>query len=225
MEAVLESAPAEEVLSPAEARELLEGLRITLPTEISATELTGWAAARNTPLSLPLPAGAAAHNYYLAEVPANILAPEHRLTRLCLSLRFISHAGPAPVAYDLYPPDTAEFKRTDIGEIGLDISKALSFVAGKSVADCIGFSFKFPLKWTSQTVRIETSDRMSNPLEWWVAGESIRGSFTGYTIIQAPRNAGVSVEAQLACEVRKSGLASVFRKATFVSKARIYRIS
>lgn len=213
-------APTEE-----EAAAMLSKLRLTLPAQVLAAELVNWAVERNTPLNLPIPADLNKYSYYLVEVPVNILAPEHKLTRLCLSLEFQSAAQSTPVAYDLFPQDAALFKETELGEIKVDVSKALSFVAGKALGDVLGLSLKLPLKWTSQTVRIETTDRMSNPLEWFVADKSIQQGFTGYAIVRVPKGADLTIHAKLACEVRTSGVGGIFRKATFVSRARSYPIA
>ena len=54
-------------------------------------------------------------------------------------------------------------------------------------------------------MQIATSDRNSNPAEWYVTDEEIANGFVAYLIVRAPKAAGVRVRAALAGELRRQG--------------------
>lgn len=216
----------DEVLaSDEEAEAMLNEIRLGLPRDIIQTELVDHALQRATPLSLPITEDTTQLRFYLIEVPVNILlTEEHHLVRLRLKLDLQSGEEEAPnaVAYDLFPPDHWEEKLHSIGEVSLDISKALTFVCPAPIADCFGFKLKLPLEWKSEYALIQTTDRMSNPVEWYVTDQAIVNGFTGYAIIRAPKKAKVNVAASLACELRKPGPLGRLLKARYHSDTHTY---
>lgn len=208
-----------------QAEEMLKALDLKLPGAIDQTELRGYAAKRPTPLALDLPADNAQYDFYLAEVPLSLLVPEEqRLVRLRLKLSL--QAGTAgdspPVAYDLFPTDRVDDVPHSAGEVSLDVSKALTFLRATPLADALGFKLALPLKWTSHHVRVRTTNRMSNPVEWYVTDQAIQNGFTGYLIVRAPKGTAVTLEAEVAFELRKPGPLGRILKARYVSDSHRY---
>ena len=224
---------ADTVLADDEQAEAMLGrIRLSLPRDILQTELVGYAQQHRTALSLDIPADSARDNFYLIEVPINALIPEQqRLTRLRLRLDLRSlqtgddDARPI-VAYDLFPPDQSEEKVTSVGEINLDVSKALTFIypvpLATALADCLGLKLHVPLQWKSQYVRVRTTERLSNPVEWYVTDQAMANNFTACAIVRAPKSASVVVEATLACELRKPGPLGRLLKGRFCSDRHPY---
>jgi len=216
----------------AQAREMLDEMTLNLPQQLAQTELVAYAAQRRTPLGL-LPADSARYDFHLVEVPLNILIAE-RLRLVRLRLRLELHAdGAAPeqaVAYDLYPKDESDQATILSGSVSLDVSKALKFAltaipaAGVAapLADCLGLKLDLPFKWTSTYAQVQTTDRLSNPLEWYVTDKAIQNGFTAGVIIQSPKGSAVSVTAALACELRRAGLLGHILKAQYEMRQRVF---
>lgn len=214
--------------SEAEAEAMLKAINLGLPEAITQTELLGYAAHRATPLSLDIPADSAQYDFYLAEIPLSLLVPdEQRLVRLRLrlSLQAENSGGSPPVAYDLFPTDQVDDVAHSVGEVSLDVSKALTFLHGTSLAplaDAFGLKLETPLKWTSKHVRVRTTNRMSNPVEWYVKDEAIQNGFTGYLIVRVPRGQAITVRAEVSFELRKPGLLGRILKARYKSDVQSY---
>jgi len=209
-----------EPISEEEVRAMLDQMRISLPRQILHTELVSHAAKVISPLGEGLAVGD--YNYFLVEMPLNILVPEnHVMVRLRLQLQLGSKES-GVVAYDLFPPDQWEVRERSLGEVNIDVSKLLTFVYPTPIADCFGFKLGYPIKWKTHTATVSTSDKMSNPVEWYVKDESIQHGFIGHVIVRAPKVEMVEVEAKLACELRKAGLFGKIKKKQFRSDSQIY---
>jgi hypothetical protein len=205
-----------------EVRAMLNQLRISLPRQIQRAELVSHAAQLKSPLGEGLEPGE--FSYFLAEVPLNILVPEnHVMVRLRLQLD-LGGAESGALAYDLFPPDQWEVGEKSLGQVDVDVSKLLTFVSPAPIAECLGFKLGFPIKWKTLTVNVSTSDRMSNPAEWYVKDESIRHGFVAYLIVRAPKGELVEVQATLACELRKAGPLGRMKKKQFRSDRRAYSL-
>lgn len=212
-----------EPVSDEEVRTMLDQMRISLPRQIQHAELVSHAAKVQSPLGEGLAAGD--YNYFLVEVPLNILVPEnHVMVRLRLQLD-LSGGESGAVAYDLFPPDQWEAGEISLGEVNVDVSKLLTFAFPAPIADCLGFKLGFPIKWKTHTVNVSSSDKMSNPAEWYVKDESIQHGFVGYLIVRAPKGEMVEVEATLTCELRMAGLFGKIKKKRFRSDRQIYSLS
>jgi len=214
------------LVEPDEARAMLAAIRLALPADIVATELVGYAAERKTPLEEALRPDTARFDFHLLELPLNILVPDpHHLVRLRLKLELKDAGGVGPVScYDLFPTDSWEDRLFDVGNLSLDVSKALTFLCPVPVADVLGLKLSVPLKWRSRFVSIRTTDRMSNPVEWYVTDRAIENGFAAYAIVRAPKRARVEVAAVLTCELRTRGLLGGLRKARYTSHPRTYRL-
>jgi len=222
--------------SEIQAREIFDKVILTLPPLLSSQELLAYAAAHDTPLMESVSANAALFDFHLTELPLNILIPDDRkLVRLRLSLEAVPVDSPADspagsgqakpaVAYDLFPRDTWGDRQHNIGELSLDISKALMFVSPPPLAEALGLKLSLPLRWKTRYVSVRTSDRLSNPLEWYVRDEQITHGFTGYTIWQVPRAIGLRIDATLWGELRSSRLFGKRLKAAFRTATRSYFI-
>jgi hypothetical protein len=217
--------------SDAESKEMLDALRLEFPNveNIESVKLRQYARQRQTPLELNLPPDDEHYDFYLIELPLNILAPKQRLTRLRvrLDLGADGQKSGKVAAYDLFPHDQTDLKTIATGEVSLDISNALKFIpaVGTVLTEVFGFKLSMPIKWTSTSITMHTSDRMSNPVEWYIIDNSIQNGFTGYLIIRAPKNSKVNIVAGLTCEVRKPGPFGKFLKAQYVTDSRTYVVS
>lgn len=209
-----------------EAFGMFEQMQFSLPNNIEWTELVGYAKTRKTPFKLTISPDKD-YSYYLIEIPLNIMMIKQRLVRLRLKLRLaVSGRDHKDIeAYDLFPTDQVDTKTIMSGQANLDISPALKFaltaIGGPAaipftpLIECLGLKLSLPFKWKSSHARVQTSDRMSNPVEWYVADESIQNGFTGYAIIRAPKKSKVYVTATLVGEVRKSGFLGRILRAQF----------
>jgi hypothetical protein len=211
-----------------EARSLLEGIRLSLPSDIIHTELVGYAAERQTPLAEAIKADSLRFDFHLIELPLNVLVPHDRLVRVRLRLDLGREDSDAeerlPVAYDLFPADTWDDKLFDLGTLSVDVTKAFNFVCPVPIGDVLGLKLSVPLKWRSQYVRVRTSDRMSNPVEWYVTDQRIEHGFTAYVILRASKGSVVTLNAELACELRAKGPLGGLTKARYRSDKHTYRL-
>ena len=221
--------------SAMEAREMLEHMQVDLPRDILWTELHEYAEHRKIPLELTIPPNSKHYAFYQIELPLNILVTEkQRMVRLSLKLDLGTRGKGHEqiVAYDLFPTDQFYLKTIMTGEVNLDVSRALKYIltltgAGAAevpLTECFGFKLTHPFKWKSMHVSVRTSDRMSNPVKWYVTDESIQNGFTGYVIIRAPKRSIVNVTATLTCELRKAGMLGRILKSQYVSKSRTFTL-
>ncbi|KKG06147.1 hypothetical protein [Methanosarcina mazei] len=220
--------------SDTESKEMLDAMRLELPRVIDHVKLLKYAKERQTPLDLAISSDRERYDFYLIELPLNILVPNQRLVRLRLQLELEASGQKTEqvIAYDLFPNDQIDLKEIMTGEVNLDVSKALGFClvatgAGAALApltEVFGLKLTLPFKWTSQYTRVQTSDRMSNPVEWYVTDNSIQNGFTGHVIIRAPKRSPIQVAATLVGEVRRAGLQGKVLKAQYVSETRIYAL-
>lgn len=213
--------------SDAESREMLERTRLDLPLAINWKELLQFAEHRQTPLALTIPPDSSRYSFYLIDLPLNIMVINQHLARLRLRLDLEAPGVNADqlAAYDLFPRDESDTKTILTGEISLDVSKSLEFLTMKApLTGGFGFKLALPFKWTTTHPRVQTSDRMSNPVEWYVTDESIENGFTSHVIIRAPRTATVTVDATLVCDVRRAGLLGRILKAHFETISRRYTL-
>lgn len=214
-----------EALPDDEVRALLDEMTIRLPPEIRRAELVAYAREMDTPLGQGLQGGD--FSYHLAEVPLNLLVPDkYAMVRLKLSLELEASDGAGAVAYDLFPPDQWDVGDVDLGGVDVDVSNLLTFVPHAApLADCLGFKLSLPFKWKTRTVSVSTTDRMSNPVAWYVRDDAIQHGFVGCAIVRAPVGSAVTAHATVACELRRSGLAGRIRKRQFRSDRRSYVLS
>jgi hypothetical protein len=82
-----------------------------------------------------------------------------------------------------------------------------------------------PVRWTSTSVRIRTSDRLSNPVEWYVTDRSINQGFTAYLIARSPKGANVRLHATVLCQLRKRGLLGRLVKSSYRSAEQTYDLA
>jgi hypothetical protein len=207
-------------MSSNEIQTMLDELRVELPRDIQRAELIGYAAKVECPLGTGLEGER--FRYFLLSVPLNVLVPDmYRLVRLRLRLELEAEGA---VAYDLFPQDQWSTGETSLGEASVDVSKLLKFVCPPA-ADCLGLKLGFPIKWKTTSVRIRTSDRMSNPVEWYLTDDAMQHGFAGYAIVRAPANTPVEVRATLACEVRRAGVLGHFTSARLQSAKHSYTLA
>lgn len=220
----------------AESKEMLNSIRLQLPRveDILQVKLLRYAEQRKTPLKLAIPPDSKNYDFYLMELPLNIMMINQRLARLRLrlDLEALGQRSEQVVAYDLFPNDTSDTRTIMSGEVQLDVSKALKYIltasgagaAATPLAECFGLKLDLPFKWTSTYATVQTSDRMSNPVEWYVTDDSIQNGFTGHVIIRAPKHSTVNVAARLTCEVRRGGVFGRIRKAQYKSDSYTYSL-
>lgn len=189
------------------AAQMLSACTFRLPADIDKRELVAYAAEQKTPLGPAVLADSSNFDFHLIVVPVNIVVPApERLVRLRLILDLRTEKpGKSAVAWDVFPNDDIQNVDVKIGEVSVDISKALSFVCPAPLADALGLKLQFPLGWKSVNVVIDSSGRMSNPAEWYVNDAAITSSFTGYAIVRAAKGERVTVAAELVGDVRRPG--------------------
>jgi hypothetical protein len=202
-----------QLASDKQLRDVLGSVRFSLPAKIETEPLAGYVTNGATSSTHSLPADVADHRYTLIGCPVTILVPApQRLVRLRLSLGLETTPRSQPaVAYDIFPTNQWRTNTVDIGEASLDISKALQFVCPAPLAGMLGLRLSIPLRWSTDTAEILTSNRMSNPVEWYVTDEKIANGFIGYSIVRAPKEATVRVHATLVGELRFRGPASILK--------------
>lgn len=192
-----------EMADSAQAKAMLEHVRFELPPVVDSKDMAGYAAARRIPLATEHDLDLDRFGYYLVELPLTILIPGRlRLVRLRLSIRMDAATDEPVVAHDLFPRDDWSEIEHDIGRVGLDIGKALTFVR-PPVGPALGLELSFPLRWKTCRVSVSCVDRLSNPVEWNVTDESINHGFTAYLIARAPKGSPVTLHTRLACELRE----------------------
>jgi hypothetical protein len=214
-----------EMATEAEARQIFDGVTLNFPRVCLTRDLADYAAQHDTPLGEAIIADGARFDFYLMELPVNILIPESRkLTRLRLSLDAAptAQAHVPVVAYDLFPTDKWHAVTHDVGSVSVDVSRALTFLY-PVVGDVLGLKLAVPIRWTSQYVAIRTTDRLSNPVVWDVSDDTIGHGFTGYVIWRTAKGAGLTVTATLLGELRSTGL-SRLRKAQFRTDSKNYPV-
>jgi hypothetical protein len=217
----LEDASAEQ------AESMLDEITLTFPGDILNTELVDYNAKLPNPLSLDVPADKDGFNYFLLVVPLNIvLTDKIRMVRLDLRLDMKPEkiTKDPVVAYDLFPNDRVDVKEILSGKLSLDVAKALTFVTIPIVGEILNLKLEMPFSWKSKTIQVQCSDRMSNPVRWYVKDESIQNGFTGYVVVRVPKNTDLNINATLAVELRKAGVLGGMQNATYRSTAKVYHI-
>ncbi|MGA3094990.1 MAG: hypothetical protein ABSF25_00930 [Bryobacteraceae bacterium] len=215
--------PAVTMATDEQAEAMLKEIRVKLPQDILREDLATYAGPQKASFQIPDGVETTNYDFYVIQVPLNILVPEGRITRLRLRLQLVTAGVGGAVAYDLFPPDKWDVSTVKVGDVKLDVSKALGFVC-PAAADCLGLNLGFPIQWTVYNTRIETTDRMSNPVEWYVTDRSVEHGFSGAVIARVPKGADLSVEAAMVGEIRKSGPLGRLLKARFASDTRIYPV-
>jgi len=215
--------PAVALASDEQAKAMLSEINIGLPVDILHEDLATYAGSQKASFQIPDGVETANYDFYVIQVPLNILVPEGRITRLRLSLHLVTGGAGGALAYDLFPPDKWDVSTLKAGEVKLDVSKALGFVC-PAVADCLGVNLQFPIQWTVHNTSIRTTDRMSNPVQWYVTDRSVEHGFSGAVIARVPKGADLTVEAGMVGEIRKSGPLGRLLKARFASDTRIYPV-
>jgi hypothetical protein len=194
----------------AQARSFLDGVTFSLPAGISTRDLVAFSAVRGTPLGEALVPDLARYDYTLVEVPLNILLPpSHVLSRLRLAVALEANSLPDDadpvVAYDLFPSDRWREVLHDHGNVGVDVTKLLTFVCPAPLGEVLDLRLAFPIRWKTQVLDVRSSDRMSNPVEWYVSDAMIADGFCGYVIVRSPKGVEVTAKASLAAELRSRG--------------------
>lgn len=209
-------------LDPADrdaARAMLDGVRLALPDAVDHRNLVDYSAARGTPLDESLVPDLARFDFHLVELPLAILVPEsRRLVRLRLGVRITGG-----VAYDLFPRDDWADVEHNIGQVSLDVAKGLTFVA-PPLGEALGLTLEHPLRWKTRTVRVRTTDRLSNPVEWYVTDRAVNEGFTAHLIVRSAKGDPPTLHTTVACELRKSGPLGRVMKATYLSGDHSYRL-
>lgn len=208
------------------AGEMISACSFQLPRDIQQRELVAYAAQQNTPLGPAVLADSAHFDFHLIVVPLGIVVPApQRLVRLRLILNLSADGAEAPVVvWDMYPHDDIRAAEVTIGEVNVDISKALAFVCPAPIADTLGLKLQFPLGWTTTDVVVDASGPMSNPAEWYVNDAAITSSFVGYAIVRAPKGRPVTVSAELVGDLRRPGPLGWVFKSHFRARPQTYVI-
>jgi hypothetical protein len=204
-----------------QAKAMLDQISLELPVALNWVELVRYAQQHPALGGLTIPPDSTHFSFYLIEMPLTIIVPEsQRLVRLRLVLDLTAeHAQPSEVlAYDVFPPSEVDIKKLASGGINLDVSKALQLVltatgaaSAAPVADCLGFKLDLPFEWKTTAVKLESSGRMSNHVQWYVADDSIQKGFAPTAILRAPKGATVTVAAAMAGELRFRGPVGWFK--------------
>jgi len=219
-----------EPAGPGQAEQMLGRMRLELPDTLDHRELVSYSAARGTPLEETFVPDLTKFDFHLVEIPLNILIPDggdggqRRLVRLRVAAGIEAGEGAVAVAYDLFPRDQSTVVEHHPGDLTIDVAKALTFVA-PVVGDALGLKLNIPIRWHTETVQIRTSDRMSNPVEWYVTDAAINQGFTSYLIARVPKGAPVSLRTQVWCELRRPGLIGKVTKATYRSGEVLYPLA
>jgi hypothetical protein len=85
--------------------------------------------------------------------------------------------GGGAVTYDLFPRKQSTVVDQHLEDLTTDVAKALKFMA-PVVGDVLGLKPNIPIRWHTEGAQIRTSDRMSNPPEWYVTDAAINEGFT-----------------------------------------------
>lgn len=204
-----------------QAKSMLEQVSLELPDALGWTELIRYAQKHQVLQGLQITPDSRHYSFYVIETPLTIVVPSNqRLVRLRLVLELRGdHAEPGEVlAYDVFPTTQVDYKKLATGEVNLDVSKALQFVltsvgAAKvaPVAEGLGFKLKLPFQWTTTSVTLQSSGRMSSRVQWYVTDDSIQKGFTPAAILRAPKGVTVTVEATMAGELRARGVGGWFK--------------
>jgi hypothetical protein len=215
-----------------QAKAMLDQISLELPTALNWVELIHYAQQHQTVGGLHIPPDSQKFSFYVIETPLSIILPgDQRLVRLRLILDLnAEHANSGDVlAYDVFPPNQVDVKKLASGEVNLDVSKALQFVltaAGAPqlgpLADCLGIKLNLPFQWTSTSVNLESSGRMSSRVQWYVTDDAIQNGFAPAAILRAPQGATVTVAAALAGEIRFRGMRGWFQTQFAQPQARQY---
>lgn len=210
----------------AEARAMLDQLVLELPAALDWKELVRYAKEHHATGGLSIPPDSRNYAFYVLEAPVTIILPHDQnlvRLRLVLELRGDPADGGQVLAYDVFPPTEVDVEQVAAGEVTLDVSKALQFVlttvgAAKAApaAEALGLKLNLPFKWSTTTVKLQSSARMATRAQWYVTDASIRSGFAPCAILRAPRGAVVTVTATMTGEVRARGPRGWF-KAQFVS--------
>lgn len=198
-----------------QAKAMLDQITLQLPTALNWVELLKYAKQHPAVGGLRIPPDSRNFSFYAMELPIAIILPNNqRLVRLrlVLDLHVDTGGSEAAVAYDVFPAPEIDVKKLATGEINLDVSKALKFiltstgaVAAAPIADCLGIKLNMPFEWSTTSVRLQSSGRMSSHVEWYVSDDSIQKGFAPATIVRAPKNAHVTIDATMAGELRFAG--------------------
>lgn len=205
------------IMTTDEARQALEDNIVRVPENIVWKNMRDYAQTQQTPLKLELPPELNKYDYYLAQVPVNVLiGSNYRIVRLRLSLEFSAVRGSSKLitAYDYFPTRQVDTRTIMSGSASVDVSKALKFIpsVGTQLADALGLKLEIPFKWNSTSVKIKEVGKMSNPLVWDVYDTAISESFIGYVIIQAPKQTNVEIKPQIVWDLRKVIVPGVLSK-------------
>ena len=208
------------------AKKMLEKNKIDLPPACDWKDLRKYNEQKKTPLKLDIPPDNDKFDFYLLEIPVGILIAKGYLYRLrvALDLKTGNSNKEQTVAYDLFPTDKTEVRTIMKGDLKLDVSKLLNFILTatglggfSSAAEVFELPLTLPIKWNTTSAKIRTSDRMSNPVEWYVTDKNIQNGFTGHVIIRAPKHSGVTVNATLSCELREPAWKGIIHKSRYMS--------
>lgn len=212
-----------------QAKAILNQMSLELPAALDWIELVRYAQEHQALGGLKIPPDSNRFSFYAIETPLTIIVPgNQRLVRLRLVLDLhAEQAQPEEVlAYDVFPPTQVDTRKLATGEVNLDISKALQFVltaVGAAqiapVTDSLGFKLNLPFQWTTTSVKLQSSGRMSNRVQWYVTDDSIQKGFAPAAILRAPKGATVTLDATMAGELRFRGPRGWF-KAQFAQPQR-----
>ncbi len=207
----LEAIAPFETADPAMAKQMLDETVINLPQALDWCELEAFAQKHQTLGGLLVEPSTKNYSFYSVEVPVSIILPgKQNLVRLRLELELLAtgHEPKDVVAYDLFPKKQIDVTRILAGEVNVDISKGLEYVLAAAApalapaAECLGLKVKAPFQWDSKKIVLQSSGRMSNPVQWYVLDQAIQNGFAPNAILRAPKGATVTVTTRLAGEVR-----------------------
>jgi len=207
---------------PDQAREMLARLRLELPDSLEHRHISEPPSHAIAPFETEFVPDPERYDYHLVEVPVSILVPEgQRLVRLRVTADLNSDGREPPVAWDLFPRDTYGDSEHNLGTLGVDVGKLLTFVPVPA-AGALDLTIKAPLKWKSHYTQIRTSDRMSNPADWYVTDRAVDNGFTGSLIVRVARNGTLDLEVGVVGEIRQAGLLGRFTRARFRAGSQLY---
>ena len=198
-----------------QTKAMLEEITLELPAALYWAELARYAQQHHTLGGLLISPDSKRFSYYVIETPLTIILPDNqRLVRLRLMLDLhAEHGKPEDaLAYDVFPPTEVDINKLATGEVNLDISKALQFVLTSvgaarvaPVADSLGFKLNLTFQWTTTSVKLQSSGKMSSRVQWYVSDDSIQKGFAAAAILRAPKGTTVTVDATMAGELRFRG--------------------
>lgn len=224
-----EALGSEEYMSEADCNEIAKKISLNLPKDIFHKKLDDYAI--ETPLKEKITVDSSKLDIYFITVPVAIDMESFdtieeeglHLQRLRLILDLLPKEGMDPPIVPVFVQPTTECveKLRATGEIGFDFAKALT-AALHIPDDYLNFKITVPFAWKTKRLQMTTTAPGYNPIKWELADDAITGSFTGYAVIQTPKNIKPSVQATLEYQLVKRSLLVRKRPCTRISDPQMH---